>query len=574
MRRIGLVTITVLMVAVGVLLSGGGAASAHAFLVRTVPASGARLDHGPSELVLEFTEALEARPVIIVRTISGTRIDGLRTVASDDPAIVRVAMPTVPRGVYVVGWEGVADDGHRSEGTWAFAVGDVAGVTIPAPAQSQQPGSPLVVALTWIGLLLLTVSAAATTGAGSLRVAGPARRATVSRATYVCVGAAVVVLAVRVAAVAGSSSGVGVSDALSSRVGRLGFAGAAFAGAAFCVVRWKAAGVVLLSAAASSVVASGHVLGPGRAWVGVVTVVHALLGLWWVSSLVGVLAAVRWQPDRLDGRIRLHSRRAVVIVPVAVAAGLATALGRLPTLGRVADTTYGRWVIVKAALIAAALAAAFLVRRSVITGTINTVDLAAVPSASPAGSAALSPRWVRVLSVEMVMIVGGVGAGVVLSSVAPPRERVLVDLGPSPVPAPTVTMAELSGNHQLVVQAGPGRLQIRLLAPGSEPPLRSTCRACSGGGTRFDERRLAAEDLRDGMRRGRPLVADRNDGVARRNDRFRRGRRNVDARRGVAARRCVERSDDSTDIVPGGAAGACARDRRKRTRCHRRAVWV
>ena len=60
-----------------VLVGAGDRASAHAFLVRTQPASGARLDRAPTELVLEFTEALHSRPSVAVRTIAGRPIVGL-----------------------------------------------------------------------------------------------------------------------------------------------------------------------------------------------------------------------------------------------------------------------------------------------------------------------------------------------------------------------------------------------------------------------------------------------------------------------------------------------------------------
>ena len=435
--RLGLLAAAFVAVGAG-LLGGGGVASAHAFLVRTVPASGARLDRGPSELVLEFTERLEARPVVVVRTIGGVRIDGLRVVASDDPTVVRVAMPRIGRGVYVVGWQGVADDGHRSEGTWAFAVGDVAGATVPAPTQEQPSGSPWTVGLTWAGLLLLAVSVTAVASTASSPGTGPVRRSFRQPMSGLrvqgLIGAAVIVLAVRVAVVAGSSAGVAFTLALSSRVVRLGFAGVAFAGAALFVARWKVPSVVLLAMAASVVVSSGHALGPGPTWVGVVTVVHALLGLWWVASLAGVLVAVCWQPERLDGRVRLHARRAVVIVPAAVAAGVASAFGRLPTLRTLPDTAYGRWVIAKAVVIVAALAAAVIVRRSTVAKLIAAAANGSSTSGSSShGSAPFGLWWVRVVSVEMVLIVAGVGAGVVLSLIAPPPRQLLVELGPSPV---------------------------------------------------------------------------------------------------------------------------------------------
>lgn len=444
----------VMLIMTAILLARGGGASAHAFLVRTIPPGGARLDRAPEELVLEFTEPLESRPGVHVRTVSGAPVPGLRSLGSGDRATVRVALPVLARGVYVVAWEGVADDGHRSEGAWAFAVGDVNAATIPASRRDREEVSWPTIAANWTALLILAAAAAATLFAGR-RVSRPAGNAI--RAGRVVGVAAVFVLIARVQVVVGWRDAWGASN----RIAALGVAGVAFGAAALSVAQWANLRSFLLSLAAATVIASGHVVGPGAQWIGLVTVVHALLGLWWIASLGGVLVASRGPRAALSDQARAHSRRALVIVPAAVTAGVATAVGRLGGTRALTGSPYGRWVIAKAALVAIALGLAFVARRS--ASRLGGNDAAG---------------WVRVVSIEAVLVVAAIGTGSVLSSTAPPpppaSAQVAGELGPSPIPGLTVTVAALAGDHELVAIAGAGRLQVRLLAPGGQVPSPST----------------------------------------------------------------------------------------------------
>ena len=448
-----------------VLAGSGSRASAHAFLVRTEPVAGARLERAPSELVLEFTEALTVRPVVAVRKIDSHQIGGLRPLVSDHPTSFRVGLPLLGRGVYVVSWAGDAEDGHRSEGTWAFAVGDVGGVSMPTPRQHQDPVSGAAIVFTWLSLLCL----AAATAAPLIGPIAGSRRARFVSPAVGCV--AVVFLVVRLAVVVGVGAALGLGHGPVTNVGALGVASVAFAAAAV-LVRRGVVGVVLLTAAGASLIGGGHALGPGRWWVPAATVVHALLGLWWFASLIGVFVATAGDEAMFAGRVRAHARRAVVIVPVAVLAGLVTSLSRVGSIGALTASSYGRWSIAKATAVAAALVVAASARR-------RTRHIA--PSESPLSRAGIGDsRWPTVLTVEMVLLVGAIGVGTVLASTPPPLTQRFVELGPSPLPDPTTTVAVLSGDHQLVATAARRRLQIRLVAPGNEAPLRSAVLNVSG----------------------------------------------------------------------------------------------
>ena len=253
-------------------------------------------------------------------------------------------------------------------------------------------------------------------------------------------------------------------------------ASVAFASAGWLSARRRRVGVVFFAASAATVASSGHVIGPGPWWGAVATVVHAVLGLWWLASLTGVVVVAGGDPSALRRRVEGHSRCASVIVPIAVLGGVLTSIARIPRWSAVTGSSYGRWTIAKTVVVVAALAVAWTARRR-----LRRVDherseayaSADAPAATVTRSVAGS-RWPAVLGVEIVLLIGAVGFGTVLSSIAPPPERLRVELGPSPVPAPATTRAVLSGNHLLVATAGRGRLQIVLLAAGSQPPLTAT----------------------------------------------------------------------------------------------------
>ena len=181
-------------------------------------------------------------------------------------------------------------------------------------------------------------------------------------------------------------------------------------------------------------------------------------------------------PTALRRRVDAHSRRASVIVPIAVLGGVLTSFARIPGWSAVTGSSYGRWTIAKTVVVVAALAVAWTARRHLRRVDLSSSDASASADASAATvrRSVAGSRWPAVLSVEMVLVVGAVGLGTVLSATAPPPERLLVELGPSPVPTPATTRAVLSGNHLLVATAGRGRLQILLRAAGSQPPLTAT----------------------------------------------------------------------------------------------------
>jgi copper transport protein len=132
------------------------AAFAHAVPVTSSPAPNANLSEGPREITVRFSERVEARASSLqVFDARGSRIDaGNAVVDTADPRLYRVTLQPVAAGVYTISWRVMsADDGHVTEGSYVFAVGEVASV---APSMSGQAAAvawwpePLV---RWFGML-------------------------------------------------------------------------------------------------------------------------------------------------------------------------------------------------------------------------------------------------------------------------------------------------------------------------------------------------------------------------------------------------------------------------------------
>ena len=100
--------------------------SGHAVPVSSDPAPNATLSEAPHEVVIRFSERVDARASHLeVLDAHGQRVDhGDATVPPSDPWRYRVGIHGVADGVYTVAWRVLsADDGHVTDGAHVFAVG-------------------------------------------------------------------------------------------------------------------------------------------------------------------------------------------------------------------------------------------------------------------------------------------------------------------------------------------------------------------------------------------------------------------------------------------------------------------
>lgn len=100
--------------------------SAHAQLESSSPSASAILEEGPTEISLDFNEAITPVPRSIeIYDESGNRLILEEAIVSesDDTVMSAGGVPELPDGVYAVVWRVLSDDGHVAEGAYTFQVG-------------------------------------------------------------------------------------------------------------------------------------------------------------------------------------------------------------------------------------------------------------------------------------------------------------------------------------------------------------------------------------------------------------------------------------------------------------------
>lgn len=111
--------------AAAMLLLGGQAALAHAFLHSADPSVGSTVPTAPQQVEITFTEGVEpAFSTVEVQDASGKRVDkgNLHAVPGSDKSLAVNLVP-LPPGTYKVTWHATSVDTHKTEGTFSFTVG-------------------------------------------------------------------------------------------------------------------------------------------------------------------------------------------------------------------------------------------------------------------------------------------------------------------------------------------------------------------------------------------------------------------------------------------------------------------
>ncbi|MCC7165662.1 MAG: copper resistance protein CopC [Anaerolineae bacterium] len=141
--------------------------SAHAKLIKAIPAPGSSVGSAPSQVQLWFDEPPELGfSEVQVLNAQKERVDtGALTLSPDDPLSVIVPMKGVTDGTYTVVWKILSQaDGHITRGVFAFNVGNVAGpatVPIDSGGTATYEANPISATARWLSLLsLLTLAGA------------------------------------------------------------------------------------------------------------------------------------------------------------------------------------------------------------------------------------------------------------------------------------------------------------------------------------------------------------------------------------------------------------------------------
>jgi copper transport protein len=454
------------------------AASAHAYLTKTVPAASVILNAPPPEVALTFDEAVEPRFALI----SVTDVDahsvtsGALHRSASNPDTLIVPLKRVPEGWYLVYWRAISVDGHPVQGAFTFAVGPNAGpapqFTVPHIGQTAT-STPLLFArwamfmtvMTAIGLFVLRMLIARPL---VRRVQGTSLRS-VSLGFAVAAGLALLALPVYLEESTAIDSlrsffsfGALVPLWRTTAFGR-GYFDMWICFALFCAAaaiaiwvdrpeqpRRSVAAVLSLTGALGAAAAvllfpgaAGHAAQTSPRWLSLVfDWFHLVSGSIWLGGLVGLLVLWRSLPAgrRVAGLIVAvprFSNVAFVSVLVLFGTGVGASILHLPVLAALWQTSYGQVIILKAGLLAATmpLAATNLLR--------NKPGLVAAAEQPERGNG--PARLLRVLvGGEATIVAGAVFAAALLSSLAPPppafakEGSALARVGPGRVAA-TVT---------------------------------------------------------------------------------------------------------------------------------------
>ena len=459
-----------LLVAIITALVGVHAARAHAVLVASAPEDGAVLASAPAEIVLRFNEEVTA---VALRVLdAGGRplaLPPLNTAASNT---VRVALPALPAGGYLVSWRVVSADSHPVGGSFTFAVGAAAPANLTDDQSARERSWKLaVIANRFVGdaALLLAAGGALALflvfrgkgprGTNALLFAALAL-ATVSAALSIPLARGWIAASPAGALLDPAAWALGADAPHRDRVALivLGLL-IAVQGLARSRTHWgRALAAIGALVACAGVPLSGHVAALEPAWPAQATLfLHAAGAAFWIGALpllaLTLRQAVAAEAYRL---LRRFSAFAVPIVALLVLAGVGVALTRLRSFDLLLTEDYGRILLAKVALVVLMLVLAVANRR--------------LTRALPAANGRTAARLKRNVTLEIVCAGAVLALTAWLGHTRPPAEMAHVHAAPA---GRAVLAVESDGASALVevspARRGTNRLVGQLIQPDGRP---------------------------------------------------------------------------------------------------------
>jgi len=541
------------------------AASAHANLVRIAPAPGAVLSRAPAAVRVTFDSDVRAAPGIEAVRNGGSSILRGRARVVGGRTLVVPLLRRIGDGDYSVRWTIVSDDGHLESGVVAFAVG--AGRPAPRPALRPAATGPDASSVLARWLFLAGVLVAAGSAIVVLAVPGAVEGAGAARLPLLLGGAAALA-----AFGAGSELhrvGLDTRDGTALLAGLVTAVVVALLAGAATLERRALRPALLLSLGLVAVPSvAGHALDPGLERVNVAAdILHVAAASAWVGVLVGLVAlpAARLQ-------LRQLSRLALAAVLVLGTTGALRASFELVSAAQLWETDYGRALLVKTALLAAALGLGLLLRSRPARRVLTELALAACLVVAVAVLVQLRPGREAVAAPVAA-------APRAPRSLEPSRE-------PPPPPSGALVLAREAGPLAIALEAEPARLTAVVLSPSGGGlsglhvrflPSGAVAAACGSGcytASLPPGRRVVVEASGFGpVRRAAfrlPASAPAADGLVRRAWSAFRALRGIsyqeqlasDRRHALAARWRLEKPDRVAYAIAGGAQAIVVANRR------------
>jgi copper transport protein len=483
------------LVAASAALALPAAAWAHAALLRTVPSASGTVDVSPRQVSLTYTEAVEPRFAIVSVTDAqgAQQTTGPPRRSTSDPDTLDVPLGHLSEGWYLVYWRAISVDGHPVRGAFTFAVGPNPGPApqFVIPSISETAATPRLIVARWIAFLFVMGSIGLfvlrmLTARPVVRLVSETRLRALSIAFFVASGIAIVVVPIYVLIATAqfalrSTFAIGALVPLMrvSAFGRgmldLDLAFVLFVAAAAVAIwldrpqRPRRSIAELLSLTGALVAAAAVLLAPGLSGHAAQTSprgasllfdwLHLVSGSIWVGGLAGLLVLWRSLPvaRRVAGLmvcVPRFSNTAFVSVLALVGSGIGASVLHLPTLASLWQTSYGKALLVKIGILAAALmlAAVNLVRtRPRLEASRDR------PALGPSSAALLR----RLVSGEVLLLAGAVCAAAVLSSLPPPA-KALAEIGKAAArvgPGRVVSVVQQNG-YRIEFRVDPNRAAV------------------------------------------------------------------------------------------------------------------
>jgi copper transport protein len=471
------------------------AAWGHAGLVRTEPSASRTVNAPPSRVLLSFTEPVEARFAIVsVTDAGGNQVTAGPPRGAPGAAQTLLApLKRVPEGWYLVFWRVISADGHPVRGAFTFAVGPNPGPPpqFRVPSLSETATTTRLLVSRWVVFLSLLSALGlfvlrAVIARPVVRVVPGSSLRPLSVAFGAALGIALVAIPVYVALATAQFTlrsafdlGAIVPAARASDFGRdyldLELVLALFGLGAFIglfldrpererrsVVELVALPAALLAGGAALVLPAlaGHAGQKSPRGLALpLDVAHLGAASIWLGGLIGLV--VFWLSVGAGGRIAAlayvvprFSAVAFCSVLALVGTGIGQSFLELPTFASLWQTSYGKALLVKIALLFAAL----LLAGVNLARTKPRLQAAGVrPSLGP-GAAALLRRLVQG---EIVFVAAALFAAAVLTSLPPPAsglarvKDIAARVGPGPV-----SEIVAKGPYRLRVEVSPNRAAL------------------------------------------------------------------------------------------------------------------
>ena len=372
-----------LLAVLALLLLPAAPASAHAVLVSSDPADGARVAQAPAAVRLVFDEGIALPPrAATVLSTAGGRIDA-GAARLDGRTVVVPLRARVPAGVYSVSWRVVSADSHVVTGSIRFGVRRDADA-VEGPVTAGSPLDPAVAATTgatYLGLALgVGVPAAAALLWPSVRGRRRVRGTAAAGLALVLVASLADLLLRGPRAAGGGWPGVlrleDLRYTLTSAAGALLLVRLVLVVVlALLVLRPSASpardvvsgavGIAVLT----SVALLGHATDGAAGLLVPAAVLHLAAMVLWLGGLVvlvvAVLPRVRHSPATGIRALRRWSAVAFVCIAVLVVTGEVQAFPAVVPLAALWSTDYGVLLLVKLGLVAALIVVAAVAQRIV-----------------------------------------------------------------------------------------------------------------------------------------------------------------------------------------------------------------